>query len=602
MNFGFRTLAALCSVAVSLNTGCSSHEPYNTADGETQLPLFSMDTPQTEEPEIIPDAALAEDFSPASQADCEITFGGDSVAIGGEGASVSGNTVTISENGVYFVSGECADGRLSVTAEKVSLILDGLSLTSKSASALEYSGAGRLTLTLSGEESSLSGKGSAVHAQGGLTINGSGSLNASGENGIICGGALKICGGNIGISSENSGITGCSYMLLSGGNTSIRSDGDGIRLSPKNGASGYLSMDNGSLDIRSSRDGIRTEDGIFLSGGEVRLSCGGGSSAVMHVTSGERHSYGRHGGFFTDGSRPFDFSDLVAGDGSKAESKKGLRTGGAVKISGGIADIDSADDSIYAAGGVCITEGTVRLATGDDGIHSDGAVSVSGGKLTVSGSYSAIEGMSVDIGGGVLLLKAFHDGINAAGGNDIDFAGSSLESSDRYISISGGEVLIDSGGDGIDSGGTAAMSGGTVTIFGSQQEGFGSIYYSDSFALSGGTLAAFGSAGITKAPSLVSGICISVYAEAKRDGKVELRDSRGSVLFSTVIPRDFGSLIFSSDKLTEGEVYSVYADNELLAAVTASAGVCGGGPDSTDNGRYDNIMNGSQNGDSGMVA
>lgn len=602
MGFGFRTLAVLCSVAVSFNTGCARRIPAAEDSSGIKSPFYTAGESEDSTADIPSVAVISpEDSIPVEKADCSVVFGKDGTRINGRGAAIKGDQVIIQRDGVYSLSGEAANGKISVTAENVSLILDGLSLYSSENAAIEYSGGGRLMLTLAaGSENSVKCQNTAFLCHGDLTVNGLGAVYFDGDSGISADGIIKLCGGDITISSVENGISSGEYVLASAGNTEIYSGGDGIRVTGSAEDNGYFSLQSGKLSVTSSADGIQTDNGIFISGGEIRLTCGGSSSAVMYVET-EGSVYGRHGGYFTDASEAFDFSNLVSGDGSKAGSKKGLRTGGAVVINGGIVWVDSADDCIHSGSYADILSGEVTLRSGDDGIHCDGRVTVSGGVIDVAGSYNAIEGMSVDIDGGEILLSSFRDGINAAGGNDISYTGSA-DSAERYISISGGDINIRSGGDGIDSGGTAAMSGGKVTISSSDNDGFGSLYYSNSFVLSGGVLAAFGSDGMTKAPSIVSGPCISVFLNAEKGDTVSLSDEKGAVLLSYVLPEDCSSFIFSSENIAEGEVYVISVNGAEVQRVTAADGLCGGGPDSSSNTQFDDVIGDAEGSSAGMVA
>ncbi len=171
-----------------------------------------------------------------------------------------------------------------------------------------------------------------------------------------------------------------------------------------------------------------------------------------------------------------------------------------------------------------------------------------------------------------------------AGGDNGSFFGFNSGSDEYYISISGGNITINAGGDGIDSNGTIALSGGYVVVYGSVDNGNGAIDYEKSFAVSGGEMIALGSSGMAQAPGTLSQPCLSIYADVSADSKIEVRDSSGNVLMSTTTPKKCSSLIFTSDKFTSGESYSIYANNTLLSTVTAEIGVSGGGASA--NGRF----------------
>lgn len=59
----------------------------------------------------------------------------------------------------------------------------------------------------------------------------------------------------------------------------------------------------------------------------------------------------------------------------------------------------------------------MEISAADDGVHSDAALSVSGGSITISLCYDGLEGVTVDISGGMIDITSSDDGINAANGS-----------------------------------------------------------------------------------------------------------------------------------------------------------------------------------------
>lgn len=583
MNLNFRTLAAFCSVAVALSSGCRGSQDVQH-DSDAVSPLFSQHA-QDAYADIVPVEASAEELTPASSYDCTIRFDEDSIGVRGDAVQINGRSAVITEGGCFSVTGECTDGKLVIdSAEPVSLILAGLKLSGDIV--IECLQETSLSVTLEeGSENSLSGETAAISAAGTVVINGGGLLELSGGSAILCGG-LKLCGGVLDITSQRDALVCGEYLVAVAGETSVSSGGDGVRVT-SDGDNGYFSMSGGVLDVVSAQDGIHAQSAVFVSGGELKLNSGGGSTAVMHFRSGRSYPYAKHGGFATDGSVEFDFSALTSGDGRSAPSKKGIKTDGVVRINGGSTEVSSADDSVYARGDVQISSGALLLSSGDDAIHADNTLAVSGGSVEVSDSYNALEGRTVSVEGGMLDLSAFGDGISAVS--------PVKEDSGCYISISDGIVMILADGDGISSEGNAAVSGGEVTVYSSSKDG-GSLVYADSFAVSGGTLAAFGARG-SRAPSVVSGVCVSVFAEASAGSTVQLEDSTGSVLLSRELPVSCGTVILYMEGLRAGESCKLTSDGEVLAQIETTDGICGGGPDGRDTGGVvTQIKDGAQSG------
>ena len=72
-------------------------------------------------------------------ADTLITLAADGSKVEGEGATVDGNVVTVTAPGSYLVTGSLSDGKIAVDVsekEKVTLILDGVSVGNTAGSAL----------------------------------------------------------------------------------------------------------------------------------------------------------------------------------------------------------------------------------------------------------------------------------------------------------------------------------------------------------------------------------------------------------------------------------------------------------------------------------
>ena len=597
MCFSFRTLAAVCSVAVSLNTGCAANDSLASSDGNASVPLLSLEKETDTEPLIVPEVPDAEHFEAATAAERTITFSEDSIGIRGGGIEIEGNAAVITEGGAYRLSGESSNGRVIVrSSDNVSLILDGLDIHAESGAVLESSGELQcLTLTLAeGKENRIFCDGERAYGISGcsdITINGSGSLAISGsdEAAISSDGAVRLCGGDISISSDGDGIVSASHIIAAGSDTAISSRADGIKVTyTGTDGLGYVSITDGVLDIVSGTDGIQAENAVFVCGGTVELDAGGGSSAVMYNDHGGRYLRGRHGGYTAGGEKDFDFSDLVSGDGSCVSSKKGIRSGGTVTISGGSAEISSADDSIYARSGIFVDDGTLRLRSGDDGLHSNRGIIISGGELSVEESYNSVEGMMVEIRGGEVELNARRGGIVSAGGTQLA-SSAAADITDRYVSISGGNVSLNTGGSGINSGGAATVSGGRLTVFSGDNDLFGSVDHRDYFALSGGAFAAFGSDGATKAPNVLSRPCISILADIAENSVVEITNSAGDCVFSAIAPNASSTILFSSDDIVTGEEYSVYADSVLKKTIVVTEGICGDGPSGRVTGVFDGL-------------
>lgn len=579
MNMNFKTLAALCALSFAV-TGCAK-DNTNSPDssGGASSPLMSS-TDSVEQQNSVNAASEPEVDEPQSS-DCAISFSADKINVDGNGAAVKDNIVTISKAGVYTLSGSSDNAKVIVDVgkqDKVTLLLNGVSLKSANGSVIDCEGGDTLVLCLNeNTENSLSDSAEytfptnetepdgAVFSRADLVIMGSGSLSVTSnyKDAVKCKDGLSIKSGKINITAADDGIVGKDYVKICGGDITINAQGDGIKsTNDTDEGRGYITITDGTLNITAEKDGIQAEKELNVEGGNITVFAGG-EEANANVTAG---------------SSPFDW-DRIGGSAASVDtdSKKGLKANADILISGGEIYVTSADDSVHSDANVNISGGTLVLSSCDDGIHADELLTIKDGTITVTKSYEGLEGKNIEISGGEIDIKSADDGLNAAGGDNGSFFGFGEGSDEYYISISGGNITVNADGDGIDSNGTVAQSGGYVVVYGPTNSGNGAIDYERSYAVSGGTLIALGASGMAQAPSTLSQPCLSINANVSAGSTIEVRSSNGAAVLSTVTPKQCQSLIFTSDKLVIGEEYGIYADNELLSTLTAEEGVTGNG-------------------------
>lgn len=461
---------------------------------------------------------------------------GTTWAVEGEGAAVSGGTVTISSGGTYRLGGTMDDGQVLVDAGKedeITLILDGLSISSSTSSAICGIQSGQITIWLEeGTENTVSDAVSYVYGQEGgdepdaaifskddLVLAGSGSLTVNGnyQNGIKGKDDVAVRSGTYRIEAVNDAIRGKDSVEIEGGTFTIAAGGDGIQSNNDADLEGIL---NGSL--------AEYEKGyVKISGGSL---------------------------------------DITAG-------KKGILAVTLVDIQGGEIRIESGDDAVHSNGDITVLGGTLNLSSGDDAVHGDNHVAVKGGTITVEKSYEGIEGLMIDIEGGLITVKSEDDGLNAAGGNDSsgntsrwgDNPFSSTEGA--YIKITGGELIVDAGGDGIDSNGDLFMEGGNVRVEGPVSDGNGTLDFNGTGTISGGTFIGTGSAGMLQAFSAesVQPVIVVYYGESQSAGTaVTVLDSSQKEIASVSPAKGFTALIFSSPELKDGDTYQIQTGEDSV--------------------------------------
>ena len=390
--------------------------------------------------------------------------------------SLTEQTLTLSEGGDYVLSGTWAGQIIVETAEdvKVRLILNGVSIDSPSGPAIYEKLADKLIVTLAeGTENTLTAReaitdgedtiGAALYAEDDLSINGKGSLTATGDatHGIQSKADLIIADGTLNVTALKDGIRGRNSVLVLGGTIRIVSQGDGIV---------------------STRDDKEGKGWVVIAGGDLNIQTGSGAGSVTASSQYGGFSRGgwEQGGFYQGGwgrggwgQDGWNTSNVTEDSG---ESQKGVKAATELTIAGGTVSLNCADDGLHAPD-VSITGGSLTIATGDDGIHADNQVTIRGGKVDITQSYEGIEGTVVSIEGGTVSVQASDDGINAS---------QKSESLTALIRITGGDITVAVGAgdtDCLDSNGSLEITGGTVRVTGNS-----TFDVNDSVSFTGGTV------------------------------------------------------------------------------------------------------------------
>lgn len=583
MKFNFKTIAAFMAIS-ALMTGCSKD---GTASDNSGSPLLATtDSAATSASGVVAANVAAE----LGETDCTITFAdAGPFLFSGNGVSQTNQTVSITKSGVYELVGSCSNCKIRIYAgnnAEVTLLFNNADLSSQNGSVIDCISAKTLTLyTKKGTKNSLSDSGNytgaeaesdaAVFTRSDLLINGEGELNITGAYGdaVKCKDAVVIYDGTLNVTSADDGITGKDSVTVYGGTVSVNAGGDGIKsTNDTDEGRGNITIAGGELNITSEKDGIQAEKALTINDGKITIKSGGDAADADVTAQDSPWDFDRRGG--SQGGQGAQLSQ--SGQTDDTSSHKGLKAGGGITINDGEINIKSADDSIHSNADVEINGGTLTLSSCDDGVHSDETLRITNGNITVTKSYEGLEGKCIEIDGGVISVKAADDGLNAAGGDNGSFFGFGQASSDYYISITGGSIVVDADGDGIDSNGTIAQSGGTVTVFGPTNSANGALDYEMSYAMSGGTLMAFGAQGMAQTPSTLSQPCLSISAQVSANSTVEVREG-SKVILSATLTKAAQSLIFSCEKFKEGTDYDICVDGSVITTITAADGVSGNG-------------------------
>jgi hypothetical protein len=380
-----------------------------------------------------------------------------------------GAVVEITASGTYVLQGTLNTGFVAVSKKEleVTLVLNGVNIFCKNYAAITCLKKSNITVELAeGSTNYLTDGGEGADADGkyayaydseeapnaallirtDLTVKGSGKLivNGGANNGIGSRANLKIESGDITAYAVNNVIKGNDSVTISGGKFLLYSKGDGVA----------------------------SEAALTISNASIKIKTGGGSSIA-----------------------------------ATENSAKALKAVTELDILSGTFEIDSNDDAVHSNGNVTIEDGTITAATADDGIHADGTVNIKGGAINLSKCYEGIEGLNVNISGGVIKIKSTDDGINIADGADSSATanrpggfgggrpgqgGGGEAAIDGALTISGGNIHVEAYGDGLDSNGNIVISGGTVTVVCKSTGPDMAIDYNGTYTETGGTVTVSG--------------------------------------------------------------------------------------------------------------
>ncbi len=310
-------------------------------------------------------------------------------------------------------------------------------------------------------------------------------------------------------------------------------------------------MDGGILNIIAGLDGMQAVTSITINGGSLTISSGGGS---VNGISQSGNGMGR-------GMQ--NAADATV----EADSMKGLKAGSAILVTGGIINIDSADDSLNSNDRVTINGGEITLTSGDDGIHANTALDINNGTLTITKSYEGIESAVITINGGTMHITASDDGINVAGGNDASALGGRPGQNDftantnNYLYMNDGYIYVDAGGDGLDSNGAMDMNGGTVIVNGPTNDGNGPLDYLGSFTLDGGFLIAVGSSGMAMTPTTDStqySLLVNFTSMVTAGTMLHFETSDGEEIATFVPAKEYQSILISTPAIANGATLDLY--------------------------------------------
>jgi hypothetical protein len=486
-----------------------------------------------------------------------ITLNGNSVKISGSGASAVGSQITISAAGTYIINGTLTNGQIKVKTtdkEAVKLVLNGMEITSNSTSPIFLDNAEKVIIILAeGTVNKVSDattytdvseeQSAAIYAQMYTAVDGKGKLIVNGnfKDGISSKDGLLINSGNIVVNAVDDGIRGKDYLVIRDGIFDINTKtGDGLKSDfAEDKKYGYIQIDKGDFNLTTGGDAIAAQTTLMVKAGNFNITSGGGSTKT--VTTGI--------------------------------SSKGFKAQESVTLAVTKATVSSADDCINSDIAVKIEKGEYLLSSSDDGIHGTNSVQILDGDITIGKSFEGIESKAIEIEMGNFNIASSNDGINSTSGSDAQ------QNDGSSIIINGGTFIINSSnGDPLDSNGNITMTDGTVIIHGPSGMEV-PIDYNGTFNINKGTIiASGGSSNMLQAPSAsskINSVRIRFSQAVAANTFFHIKNESGQTLVTFKPLKAYSSIIFSSDKLLNGNKYTVFGGGTSSGSETGGLFITG---------------------------
>ncbi|MEH1129770.1 carbohydrate-binding domain-containing protein [Micromonospora sp. CPCC 206061] len=404
------------------------------------------------------------------------------------------------------------------------------------------------TITLNGSSATVSGSNVTV-AGGAITITAPGTYQISGtlNNGYVkvdtaAAGAVELLLSGASITNSSSSALHVAAadvvtVTLASGTSNTLTDASRYTNTDEPDAALFSTADltiagSGSLTVRANyQDGIVSKDDLVIQSGTITVN---------------------------------SVDDAIRGKDSLTIN------GGTINVTSTGGDGIKSNETEAGKGVVNIANGTISVSAADDGIKGENALNISGGNINVTRSYEALEAMQVTISGGTSNVVASDDAINSAEEGVPDFT----PAPNAFIRVTGGSTVASSGTDGFDSNGSLTFSGGTVVVNGPTsgiRGGDGALDADGTISFSGGVVLGAGMTSLAvfnTVPANGQGWVAPVFSSNQAAGTIVHVVSGTQVLASYRAPKGFREIVFSSNRITNGQTYTIYTGGSVSGTST----------------------------------
>ena len=504
--------------------------------------------------------------------------------------SIDGSSLSISGSGTYVICGSSDSGDISVSAdtEDVTLVLSELSLTSDDEDAVLTAGKNSdVTIIVDGENtlSETGSEGSVIKAKNGSSITFVGDDTDEGENTLNINASADdtngikgaenadiIIGENadddltLNVSSTKNGIASDGTVTVNGGDVNVTAGGGAAAASDDNSSKGIkadvaITINGGTITIDAADDGIHLggtngDEALAINGGTINISAGDDAiHSDYYLVIGT-----------TDGTGKPTISI--------SESCEGIE-GAVIILNAGTGEVISSDDGINAANSdlenysfsITVNGGTWYVNAGGDGLDSNGDITVNGGTTIVYGSEQG-DNAALDYGDNNNSFTVNGGTIVGTGMSNM----ATVPTSGVYVQFGASGMMGGMGGF-RENGMTPPefdenFQGMTPPEMNGEQQGMtppemnGEQQGMTPPEMNGEMpgMAPFGMNMDNSGISITAGQLI------------EIKDSSGATVYSFTAVKNANSIVISSDDLSEGSSYTLYADGEELITASAATG------------------------------
>lgn len=308
-------------------------------------------------------------------------------------------------------------------------------------------------------------------------------------------------------------------------------------------ANDSLKITGGNINITAVDEGINANDYLALMGGNIRITSGGHS---VKCANDEDSSLG-----------------FVVLDGAKL-------------------NIVSESDGIQAVGDIYVNKTETAISAADDGVHTEGTLFLNGGSIDITRCTEGFEGKYIIMNDGEYVVVSSDDGLNATGEGSMmpggfgGRGGMDTNAGEVYMTINGGTLHAEVGGDGLDANGAAKINGGFIEVYGPENSGNSTLDFDGGFVINGGTVIAAGSSGMAESPSDNSEqntIVLTLSQTYQAGTAFSLVDESGTEIAGGTPSKRFEWLCISSSDIKTDGIYTLLVNGEKEATVIVSGAV-----------------------------